>query len=326
MNKPAQINSGFDSGPSARNTRSPLVYARHIPVIVVVLIMTAILVACKSEPVAKPPTVKVTVVEVAELPTITIGLGDQLPLLPEQADVVYSDGTAGRLPVSWDVKGIENKRIWEHTTVNGTVVDNAEVRAITHLIEVVPNREPTGDGVGGIVPTDDSMAGLENLEMEWSGIEISQEVREELRAVVFRDDWISTAAALGGLLRYNGNEYLIVNGYQYCLANDIRIPTYDHYLALLKATYTGRLFAYFIERDLCIQVDSKLYCRPDGAGSVESVSGPTRMKVLEVSEQKIAVERSETVVGPDWSNEDVRRLEFLCVDGKWLLASYGFEL
>lgn len=294
--------------------RMPISPMRPVRTAAILAILAAIatLAACQRVP---------KLVEVTEPPVITVKPGDQLPPLPQQVDVAYSDGARARLSVAWDVAELTSQRLWSDTVVDGTVADKDVTLTVGQRIAVVPNRE-AGFDISSLAPPAESMMGVELPELEWSGLEISLELQDQVRSVLIRSKLIEAMASLGGVISHQWEGHILVNGRDYCPVTDSRFPTYAHYLAFLRSTFAGEALTHYLERDLCIQVDGILYCRPDGAGCLDFPSGPTRMKVLAADDQRMTIEISVTMVGPESSFEDVRTRGFHLIDGRWLLAEF----
>lgn len=77
------------------------------------LLLTGMLVRC-SHP--------ATVVQVMELPVITLQAGDYLPELPKQVDAAYSNGKQATIPVEkWNTGEWSGQQIWQSIAITGKV-------------------------------------------------------------------------------------------------------------------------------------------------------------------------------------------------------------
>lgn len=298
--------------------------------IIIVLVSVSLLVGCQ------PPTVA----EVQELDVIRLQYGDPLPELPKQVSVTYANSQQGKLPVSWDlIKGHEGAPVWEDKTINGYIKSGSGQRQVTQLIEVIQPPKQESLTVGEIVPPfppgpvspedkRDPMERLKTLEVEWSGIDIAPELREELRALLFRAQWITMGSLLGNTVTVNIAKMVRVNGEVYFRANDPYFYTYKDLRDFIESTYTGELLDYFIEAEKCVEVNEFLYYRgSNGMGVSYGREGPWRMKVVEVTEGRITIELSQTIVYSDApSYEDVSRMEFLVINGRWLISKQSFKV
>lgn len=287
--------------------------------VVLPILFMSLMTGCKPAQVTQ-----VTVSAVPDLPAISVHFGDVLPALPEQVDVIYSNGKHGRLPVSWEAAAWKKRPVWQGIGLNGTIVDQNERLEITQRISVLPPESLAADTPA--LPRD-SMAGLEYMEVEWSGREIGQELRDELNALLFRARLITGGFFYGSFLMVNMEDSITINGKGYYLADDRRLPTFADFMAFIECTYTGELLSELMNDNSYIVMNGKFYWEVDGSSSVCVTVSPFRMKVLEVSNQKIQVELSVTkrcADGPTY--DDVSLLEFLSVGGKWLVVSQGFEV
>lgn len=118
-----------------------------------------------------------------------------------------------------------------------------------------------------------------------------------------------------------------VNGEVYFRANDPYFYTYKDLRDFIESTYTGDVLDYFIEVEKCVEVNEFLYYRgSNGMGVSYGREGPWRMKVSKVTDERITVELSQTIGYSDSSNEDVSEMEFLFVNGRWLVSKQGFKV
>ncbi len=300
--------------------------------IMVVALISLLLVGCQ------PPTVA----EVQELDVIRVQHGDPLPVLPKQAGVTFTNGRQGMLPVSWDlIEGDGGSApVWEDKTITGYVKSGWRQHTVTQVIEVIQLKPPQGPlTVGEVVPLPppgpvspkdkkDPMERLADFEVEWSGMGIAPELREELRALLFRAQRITMGNFYGNTIAVNIAHMVRVNGQVFFRASDPCFFTYEDLLDFIEATYTGELLRHYIEAEKCVEVNEFLYywgC--DGSGASYGREGPWRMRVVAVTDDRITVELSQTIVCADSPTyEDVSMMEFLFVDGRWLISKEGFEV
>lgn len=295
-----------------------------------VLFTALLLVGCQ------PPTV----VEVEELRAMQVLPGSIMPILPKEANVTFANGQQGILEISWDVqKGQEGSaQVWEDMTIKGYIKSGPGKHMVTQLIEVVQleTSEPLAEEIAplfssGLVTLEDRrdpMEHLAKLEVNWSGTEISLELKEELRALLFRAQWITMGNFAGNTINVIIDQEMWVDGQVFFPANDHYFYTYKDLRDFIEATYTGDLLDRFIEAEKCLEIDGVLYywgC--DGLGFSYGREGPWRMNVQSVTDDRIIVQLSQIVVYPEnISHEDVSIMEFLFVNGRWLISQQGFQI
>lgn len=299
--------------------------------IMVVALIALLLVGCQ------PPTVA----EVRELDVIQLQHGDILPMLTKEATVTFTNGRHGKLAISWDIlEGHEGSaQVWEDMTIKGYIKSGPGHYTVTQLIEVAQPEtlKPLVEGEivppfpsGPVAPKDkrDPMENLASLEVNWSGIDISPELKEELRALLFRTQWITRGNFAGNTIRVSIAKMVRVNGQVFFRAADPYFYTYKDFHDFIEGTYTGDLLDHFIESEKCVEVNEFLYYwGSDGLGFSYGREGPWRMKVVEITDERISVELSQTIVYSDSPTyEDVSEMEFLFVNGRWLISKQGFKI
>lgn len=261
--------------------------------------------------------------------------------MPKEATVTFTNGRQGVLPVSWDLlEGHEGStQVWEDMTIKGYIKSGLGHYTVTQLIEVAQPETPKplveGEIVppfpsGPVAPIDkrDPMENLASLEVNWSGTDVSLELKEELRALLFRAQWITMGNFAGNTITVISDQEMWVDGQVFFPANDHYFYTYKDLRDFIEATYTGDLLDRFIEAEKCLEIDGVLYywgC--DGLGFSYGREGPWRMNVQSVTDDRIIVQLSQIVVYPEnISHEDVSTMEFLFINGRWLISQQGFQI
>lgn len=157
----------------------------------------------------------------------------------------------------------------------------------------------------------------------WSGLEISIALQDRLVELVKQHESINYSMFQLDSLSYDYTVEVQANGRCYYLVTDDRFPHFESLRIFLRETYTEGFAAWYLGQQKYVEVDGRLYTTGGAAGSPpETLVEVTVMRVLQLEEGMIIVERERTLEHDGRVYKALRMYKFVLEDGKWLLAPY----
>lgn len=168
-----------------------------------------------------------------------------------------------------------------------------------------------------------------DVEFVWSGISLDDGVTELLQELFFRARFVTQVFEFGDLFAHvdHGDEVVVNDKHYYRVITVSHFGTYDRFVEFVRGTYTGDMPDVFLKSDRYRLVDGKLYSTDMSYGSTIVDTGLYSFDVLDVDDSHISVKLTVQRVTPDdrQLHDSVSEMEFRFVEGKWLIASQGFE-